>query len=134
MDASPSRSWVRAAFLVGVAYLLIGRLFALPRHHVQFWRLAAWAASAAVYAAHLWYEHVGMRRSTRIAAWHAAVAVAIGALALAIAGMIHSLSTTSTIRPAWLLALVVWPLVTAVPAFLVAFAAGAILARLRRAG
>jgi len=45
--------------------------------------------------------------------------------------MIRSMATTSTIRPAWLLALAVWPAVTAVPAFLVALVAGKVLARVR---
>jgi hypothetical protein len=58
-----------------------------------------------------------------------AVAVAIGAFALVAAGMLHDLSTASTIRPAWLLALVVLPAVTAVPAFLGGLAIGAALRR-----
>jgi hypothetical protein len=66
------------------------------------------------------------------AALHVAVAVAIGALGLAVAGMIHSLSTTATIRPVWLLALVLFPVITGVPAFLGAFVAAAVLQRLPR--
>lgn len=132
MDASRRQAWVRAALLVGVVYFLIGRVFALPADHVQVWRLAAWVVSGGVYAAHIGYERFRLRNSPRLAAAHVALAVAIGAVGLAVAGMIHSLSTTSAIRPAWLLALVIWPAVTAVPAFLVALAAGAVLARLRR--
>jgi hypothetical protein len=63
---------------------------------------------------------------------HAAIAVAIGAFALALAGMIHSMSAGSSTRPAWLLALVLWPAFTAIPAFLVALMAAAVLARLPR--
>ncbi len=85
--------------------------------------------SAAAYAAHIAYEHFRLRNSARLAALHVAVAVAIGAFLLAVAGMINSLSTASAIRPAWLLALVAWPAITAVPAFLVAIVAGAILPR-----
>ena len=132
MDASRRQAWVRAALLVGVVYFLIGRVFALPADHVQAWRLAAWVVSGGVYAAHIGYERFRLRNSPRLAAAHVALAVAIGAVGLAVAGMIHSLSTTSAIRPAWLLALVIWPAVTAVPAFLVALVAGAVLARLRR--
>lgn len=130
MDASRRQPWLRAALLVGVAYFLIGRGFTLPADHVQVWRLAAWIVSGVAYAMHIGYEHFRLRNSPRLAALHVAVAVAIGALALAVAGMIHSLSTTSAIRPVWLLALVIWPAVTAIPAFLVAFAAGAVLRRL----
>jgi hypothetical protein len=63
---------------------------------------------------------------------HAAIAVAIGAFALALAGMLHSGWAASSIRPAWLLALVLWPAFTAIPAFLVALMAAAVLARLPR--
>ena|SRR6058998_3366105 len=132
MNASPRRAWVRAALLIGVVYFLIGRVFALPSSHLRVWRLAAWVVSGGAYAAHIGYEHSRLRNPPRRAALHAAVAVAIGAIALAVTGMIHSLSTASTIRPAWLLAVVVWPAVTAVPAFLGALVAGSVLARLRR--
>ena len=67
-----------------------------------------------------------------VGALHIAVAVAIGAFLLAIAGMLHSLLTTLTIGLNWLLALVVWPAVMAIPAFVGAFVAGVVLARLRR--
>ena len=131
---APARrlGWVRAALLVGVVYLLIGRVFALPVDQVRAWRLAAWLVSGAAYAAHIGYEHLRLRSSPRVTASHAALGVAIGAIALAVAGMVHALSTGSVIGPAWLLALVAWPLVTAVPAFLVALVAGTVLARLSR--
>ena len=132
MDTSGRQEWVRAALLVGAVYFLIGRGFTLPSSHVHVWRLAAWVVSGGAYAAHIAYEHFRLRNSPRLAALHVALAVAIGAILLAVAGMIHSLSTTSAIRPAWLLALVAWPAVTAVPAFLGALAAGAVLARLPR--
>lgn len=132
VNASHRRAWVRAALLLGVVYFLIGRLFALPGSHVHAWRLAAWMVSGVAYAAHIGYEHFRLRSSLKVTALHVAVAVAIGALALAVAGMIHSLSTGSALRPAWLLAMVIWPAVTAVPAFLGALVAGAALRRLPR--
>jgi hypothetical protein len=132
MDASRRRAWVRAALLIGVFYFLVGRVFAWPATHVQLWRLAAWVVSGGAYAAHIGYEHFGLRSSPRSTALHVAAAVAIGALGLAVAGMIHSLSTTSTVRPVWLLALVLWPAVTAVPAFLGAFVAAVVLQRFPR--
>ncbi|HEV2018144.1 MAG TPA: hypothetical protein VGQ98_07520 [Gemmatimonadaceae bacterium] len=122
--------WIRAALLVGAAYFVIGRVFALPGDYARAWRLAAWIVSGCAYAAHIWYEHFRLLNSPRLAALHVAVAVAIGAFALAVVGMIHSLSSASTIRPVWLLALVIWPAVTAVPAFLGALVAGAVLPRL----
>jgi len=129
MDAPYRKKWIRAAFLVGAVYFLIGIVFA---NHVHGWRLAAWLVSGVAYAAHIWFEHFRLRNSPRLAALHVAVAVAIGAFGLAVAAMIHSLSTASTIRPAWLLALVAWPALTALPAFLVALVAGAILSRRSR--
>jgi hypothetical protein len=125
---SGSRAWIPAALIVGGIYLFVGRVFALPADHVRAWRLAAWIVSGIAYAGQLWYEHFKLHSSSHAAAWHAAAAVALGAFALAVAGMIHS----SSIRPAWLLALVAWPAFTAVPAYLVALAAGAVLALARR--
>ena len=132
MDALHRQAWVRAALLVGVIYCLIGRVFALPANHVTAWRLAAWFVSGVAYAAHIGYEHFRLCNSPRLTALHVALAVAIGAIGLALAGMIHSLSTTSAIRPAWLLAIVIWPAVTAVPAFIGAFVTGVVVAHRRR--
>ena len=80
----------------------------------------AWVVSGAVYAAHIGYEHVRLRHSPWAIAAHAAVAVAIGAIGLAVIGMTHALWVTSSISPLWLLALVIWPAATAAPAFVVA--------------
>lgn len=129
MNASRRQAWFRSALLVGVVYGLIGRLFALPASDVHAWRIAAWVVSGATYAAHIGYEHFRLRNSPRSIALHVAVAVAIGAMALVVGGMLHDLSTASTIRPVWLIALVVLPTVTAVPAFLGGLAGGAILRR-----
>jgi hypothetical protein len=131
MDVSRGR-WIRPALLVGVVYFLIGRGFAAPVTNVQAWRLAAWMLSGVAYATHIWYEHFRLRNPPRSAALHVAAGVAIGAFGLAVAGMIHSLSTTSSIRPVWFLALVAWPAFTAVPAFLGALVAAVILRRLPR--
>jgi hypothetical protein len=132
MDTPHRQAWVPTALLVGVVYFLIGKVFALPADHAHAWRLAAWLVSGVAYAAQIAYEHFRLRSSERVTAVHAAIAVAIGAFALALAGMIHSMSAGSSIRPAWLLALVLWPAFTAIPAFLVALMAAAVLARLPR--
>jgi hypothetical protein len=132
LDASPRRLWVLAALLVGVGYFLIGWLFALPGSHAQAWRLAAWLVSACVAAAHIGYEHYRLRSSPRFTALHAASAVAIGAFLLAVAGMLHSFWTPAGFRLAWLLALVLWPVFTAVPAFLGALLVAILLSRFPR--
>jgi hypothetical protein len=124
--------WIRAALFFGAIYLLVGRVSTLPVDDAGTWRLVAWATSAAAFTTHFWYEHFRLRSSYRAAALHIATAVAIGAFGLAVAAMIHSLSTAGSIRPTWLLALIFWPAITAVPAFLIALVAGAILTLLRR--
>ena len=63
------------------------------------------------------------------ARWHGESAH--GAFALAAAGMVRTLAVESAIRPRWFLALVAWPLVTALPAFLVAIVTATVLRRLR---
>ena len=122
------------ALLVGLGYFVIARVSTLPAGHVRAWRLAAWLASAALYEAHLGFEHFTLGNRSRAAASHAAVAVAVGALGLALWGMIRSLLLTGSLRPTWLLALVAWPAITAIPAFVVALAASAALARLAPVG
>ena len=132
MDA-PGNRWIRAALLAGAIYMLIGRVFALPFDVLREWRLAAWLLSGVTYAAHIWYEHFRLRSSHRLTAVHVALSVAIAAFGLAVAAMIYSLSAVSTIRPVWFLALLLWPAVTGVPAFLVALLIAALLSRFSQA-
>jgi hypothetical protein len=132
VDTSRQQNWIPAALFVGFVYALVGRLFALPTDHAHFWRLAAWLVSGVAFATHITYEHIRLGHRPGVLALHAAIAVALGAFGLAVAGALHSFWATSSIRPLWLLALVAWPAFTAVPAFLVAFIAGAILTRVVR--
>jgi hypothetical protein len=129
MDESGFKPWLRAVILVGVVYFVVGFVFSLPSNYVRWWRLAAWAVSGAVYAAHIGYEHFRLNNSSRATALHAAMAVAIGAFLLAVAATVHAVMVASH-APYWrfLLALVLWPIFTALPAFLVALAGGALLA------
>ncbi len=124
--------WLRQALLVGVVYFLVGKLFALPADDVRAWRLAAWVVSATVYSAHIGYEYWRMGNSPRSTVLHVSAAVAVGALGLAVAATVNSWLTPSTNQPSqFLLSLVAWPALTALPAFIVAFFAGAVLARFR---
>jgi hypothetical protein len=129
--SSPRKLWVRAAVLVGTGYALVGIGFAVPTTHVRAWRLAAWAVSAAGYAAHIAYERFRLRSSPGPAALHVALAVALGAFGLAVGANIHSLSTGSADqhRRLLLLSLGIWPVITALPAFLVALGANGVLGR-----
>ena len=123
----------RVVILVGATYAVTGVVFAWPEHHVRVWRLAAWLVSAAAYATHIGYEHFRMRATPGRAALRVASAVALGAFGLALSATVHSLLVASTnqhqrrVR----LALVIWPIITAVPAYLAALVASAMLTRLR---
>src|SRR5262245_19476354 len=129
MGESPRQSWVPAVVLLGLLYALVGIVFARPATHVQEWRLAAWVVSALGYAAHIAYEQWRLRNAPASAALHVALAVALGAFGLAVGANIHALSIESTShhRQLLLLALGIWPVMTALPAFLVAFGIHAIL-------
>src|SRR5437762_3821983 len=133
MGAPNRKSWISTAILVGVVYFGVGFVFAALANpavslEARFtWRLAAWVVSAAVYAAHIGSEHFRLGNSPRATALHAAMAVALGAFLLAVAATVHAMMVSSH-APYWrfLVALVVWPIVTALPAFLVALAVAAL--------
>jgi len=131
MGGSIRQSWVGVAVLVGIGYAVVGIVFAVPTTHVQAWRVAAWIVSAIGYAAHITYERVQLRKSHSSAALHVALAVGLAAFGLAVRANIHALSSGSTNRypPLLALSLAIWPVMTALPAFLVALATSVVLAR-----
>jgi hypothetical protein len=134
VDPSNRSSWIRTVLLVGVAYVLIGITFATlagraPSIHARdLWRLAAWVLSAVVFVVHTWFEHL-RRRPPSTTAFRVSLAVAFGAFALAIVAMTHA--HASARMSSYVLALVLWPLITGVSAFLAALVAAAVLARVR---
>ncbi|HET7452419.1 MAG TPA: hypothetical protein VFL12_06745, partial [Thermoanaerobaculia bacterium] len=69
-----------------------------------------------------------LRLGAKTAALHVAIAVALGALALAFRVTLRA-AGAGAVRPTMLIALVLWPLLTGVPAYLVALAAAAVLKR-----
>ncbi len=134
MGESSRKRWGHAVVLFGVVYAFVGIAFAMPASHAKFWRLAAWVVSAFAYAAHIGYELFPLRNLPRSAALHIALAVALGAFGLAVGANIHSLrlgSVDEHQRLLLLLSLGLWPVITALPAFLVALGAGWFLARFR---
>jgi hypothetical protein len=138
MESIPSSRWIRTALLFSIVYPIVGITFSQPANAAASnevrvaWRLAAWLVSAATFAAHLWYEHFRARSSAPRAAFHVSVAVAVGAFILAIWINAHAYWTASSHPRSHALALVVFPVVTGVPAFVVALLAAFILARIRR--
>lgn len=85
--------------------------------------------SAVVYAAHIGYEHFRIRSSPRSTALHVALGAAVGAFGLAAAAIVHSLVTGTGNLRLLRIALLIWPLITGVPAFVVALVLTAVLAR-----
>jgi len=92
------------------------------------WRLAAWLASAVVAGTQIWYEHYRLTTPPTKTALRAAASVALGAFGLAVSAYLHSLRTPGQDRI--LIALVAWPVMTALPAFLAALGITTLLARL----
>ncbi|HVH68609.1 MAG TPA: hypothetical protein VM716_12145 [Gemmatimonadales bacterium] len=136
MDAATRLPWLRPMLLMGVVYLVAGvtsaalaKAAASEQMRVA-WRLAAWVISAAAFGGHIWYEHVRLRSSRAITAFHAALAAALGAFGLAVAATVHA-QVVGSMRPAYALALVLWPVLTGVPAFIVALAVAAVAAARR---
>jgi hypothetical protein len=120
-----------AVILLGVLYSVVGIVFTMPTGHVRAWRLAAWIVSAAAYAAHFGYERFKLRTSLRAGALHVGLGVALGAFGLAAGANVHSLVVGSSHaqRQLLLLALVSWPLMTFLPAFLAALGADWVMTR-----
>ena len=136
-NALNRKPWVRGTLLAGLMYFVAGYGSAaldpsVPDHFRFAWRLAAWTVSAIVFAIHIGYEYFWLGNSPRSTALHTATAVAIGAVGIAIAATIHALLAPSTTPFArYLLAWVVWPAATALPAFLVAYVVVVVLAWFR---
>jgi len=118
--------------VVGVGFAAIGNPSG-SRTIVVAWRLAAWLVSGAAFAAHLAYELFRLRNPPVRAALHVSAAVALGAFVLAVWVNVHAHGRASSHQsPLAPLALVVFPAVTGAPAFVVALAAAAVLARTGR--
>ena len=130
---------IRAVLLLGIFYCAVGLVFgilagqaAAPEMRIA-WRRAAWVVSAIAFGAHLVYDQVRLRGSPRITALRVSSAAALGAFGLAVAANIHARSVAPDERsPILLPSLVIWPVVTAVPAFVVALVSATFLDRARR--
>ncbi len=136
MHTSDSKQWLRTAVLVGTVYFVIGIAFSafarMPGSNPKTWNLLSFVISAVVFAIHLRYEHFRLHNSPRITALHVSMAVALGAFALAVSANVHGIIVGSNRQGLLAFALVAWPAMTAVPAFLLALAAAAGLALKRR--
>ena len=127
------QSWFRAVVLIGAVYALVGIVFALPTSHGRFWRLAAWVVCGVAFAIHIGHERFRLRSSFFPAALHVALAAMLGAFGLAAGAIIRTTlsgSTTTQHQRLLVIALVAWPVIVGVPAFLVSLAASGSLVRL----
>lgn len=140
MRRSGNFHWFGPALLAGFLYAGVGVVFgflagAAVSHQMNlFWRWGAWAVCAAIYAAHIGYERLGLPNSTGSTALHVAAAVALGGFGLAVAAGVHALfgSSQSPNLRLYALALVAWPVITALPAYIVTLVLVAVLSRLPR--
>ena len=132
------RKWFRAILTFAVVYLVVGFGFAALGNSSatiqirNFWRLAAWVVSAVAYLAHIWYEHFRLQNSPRTTALHTSSAAAIASFGLAVSANIHAQFVSSSNPTMLALSLVLWPLMTLVPAFGVAFILALGLVRWRK--
>ncbi len=132
-----TRAWPRIVAL-GLAYFLIGTVTAAlsrdpaPGGIRYAWRYAAWLLSAVVFAGQIRYERIRASCAPSTTGLRAALAVAVGGFLLAAWAMGHSLSVGADRIGAHVIALVAWPVLLAVPAFLVAWAAAALVGAMRR--
>lgn len=134
MKAPDKTHWLRGMIFFAAVYLLVGVAFPNPSvaGRLQFaWRLAAWLTCAIAFATHIGLEHFRQKNPPGRTALHVATSVALGAFALAAAANIHALRAGTGNHGLLALSLVIWPILTGAPAFLVALAAAAGLARMR---
>src|SRR4051812_29008137 len=126
--------WLTTVLIVGAVYLVAGLVFAAlaksagTQNARVAWRLTAWGISAVAFTAHIGYEQFRLRTSAAATALHAALAVAVGAFGLAVSANLHAQATQQRFPQ---LMLVLWPIATGIPAFLVAFSAAYLLSRTR---
>jgi len=125
--------------MVAAVYLVIGLTLgelsgsASTNTRMLLWRRLAWLVSGAVFVAHIAYGYFRLGHSPRTTALHASIAAALGAGGLAAAANIHEWRYTANYRPSMAIALIAWPLITAIPAFVVAITIGTVLnSRYRR--
>jgi hypothetical protein len=130
---SPEHRWVPATLLAGGVYLVAGLALgelagrATSVETRELWRRAAWLISAIAFGAHIAYEHFRLRNQTRQSALHASLAAALAAFGLAAAANLHDQPESQ--RVLMLTTLVSWPVLVAIPAFVVAFIGATLLRR-----
>ena len=140
MDKPKRRLWLRAVLLTGVFYCAVAGIafgafaaWSSSNRMVVAWRVASFVVSLVAFAIHIGYEHFGLRNRPLIVGLHTALAVALGGFLLAVAANIHSIGVSESNHRLLALALVIWPVMTGIPAFAVALISAGGLHFFRRA-
>ena len=128
MSASRRTSSLVIVILAGAVYATVGVVFAKFTPEL-LWRRLAWVVSAVAFAAHIAYEHFFRGSTARTLAGHVSVAAAIGAFGLAAAANLPGGSVATANHRALRIALIAWPILVGIPAFVVAMVAAAIAKR-----
>jgi uncharacterized protein (DUF486 family) len=124
--------------LLGAVYFVFGVAFAAfaswaaSNSMRETWNRLGFLTSAVAFALHIGYEHFRLGSSPLMTASHVSIAVALGAFALAVNANVHGYRVGSSHQRLLAFALVAWPAITAIPAFVVALVAAAGLGLRRR--
>ena len=130
--------WVQAATLAGIVYIAVGAAFSVlsssstSEETKELWQRSAWLTSGIVFVVNILYKHWRLKNSPPFAALHVCLAAALGAFGLAVVANVRAVIASTPGRSLLGLSLVLWPLVTAVPAFVVALIMAVILNTLKR--
>jgi hypothetical protein len=124
--------WLGRALVYALIYAVVGALFAQLAGHstfvgARFWRLAAWVVSAIAFGTHVQHERVTAGRTLLATGLHAATAAAVGAFGLALAAIVHRHAAGLPRSGLLGAALIIWPLMTFIPALLVGMAAATLM-------
>ena len=126
MNEGDRKPWIPITLIVGAVYCLIGFSFGVfaswskSFQLVVAWRVASFVVSAIVFALHIGYEHFRFRHRAVSVALHTSLAVALGAFGLAVIANVHAFGVAQANHRMLALSLIIWPLMTGLPAFLVA--------------
>jgi uncharacterized protein (DUF486 family) len=137
MKTFNKQNWLRNALLFGLLYFVVGILFALLANSSasiiirNIWRWAAFLVSGIIFLLNIIYEHYRLHNPSLSTAIHVSLGIALGAFGLAAAANLQDLWSGSENHSSIALALILWPILTAIPAFLVSFAIAAIMKRLK---
>lgn len=131
-EPTKQAAWLGRALIYALFYMVVGVLvaqfggystFVAPR----FWRLTAWLLSAIAFGTHVQHERGTSGRSILATGLHAATAAALGAFGLALAAIVHR-HGVGLPRSALLgAALILWPVITFIPALMVGMGAAALM-------